>query len=331
MRTQRLKLEVWSRFWPYREPLVLSRGRSSGEDSIQVRLTDEAGRRGRGEAIGVTYAGESPATMAEQLETVRPRIEAGISRDELLKLLPSGGARLAVDSAVWDMEAKRDGLDPFAAAGTSPRPITSMCTIGVKGAGDCEAAARRLADYPVIKLKVDGRDPLAAIAAVRRGAPHAGIVVDPNQAWSVDQLKALAPALPALGVILLEQPIPVGHEPGLDGWPSPVPLCADELIDVAEDLSRAEGRFRFINVKLDKAGGLTAALRLANAVEARGMELMVGCMMGSSLSMAPAMVLAQRAKFVDLDGPLLHSEDIDDGFIYVNGTVTTTHLPMLWG
>lgn len=327
----RLRLDVWSRFWPYREPLILSRGVAAGEDSIQVRLTDESGRRGRGEAIGVTYAGETPTTMAAQLEAVRPQIEAGPSRDELLTLLPSGGARLAVDSALWDLEAKRGGLDPFAAAGISPRPITSMCTIGVRAAEECEAAARQLSGYPVIKLKVDGGEPLAAIVAVRRGAAQAGIVVDPNQAWSVDQLKALAPALPSLGVILLEQPIPAGHEPGLDGWSSPVPLCADELIDDVADLGRAEGRFGVINVKLDKAGGLTAALRLADAVEARGMGLMVGCMMGSSLSMAPAMVLAQRADFVDLDGPLLHVEDVDDGFVYLNGTVSVTHRPVLWG
>lgn len=326
-----LRLEVWTRFWPYPEPFVLSRSSKSGEDSIQIRLTDAHGRSGRGEAVGVTYAGESTATMTAQLAAVRSRIEAGLTRAELLALLPHGGARMAVDTALWDLETKQGGADPFAAAGVRPEPVTSMCTIGIKSLEGYAAAARALADYPFIKVKVDGRDPLAALAAVATAAPGARLIVDPNQSWSVQQLKAISAGLPELGVILVEQPIPVGDEPGLDGWDSPVPLCADELVETPGDLDKAQGRFDVINVKLDKAGGLTAALDLAEAVQARGMDLMVGCMMGSSLSMAPAMVLAQRASFVDLDGPLLHSEDVENGFVYDRGTVVAPHQPLLWG
>jgi L-Ala-D/L-Glu epimerase len=309
----------------------MSRGTLLGEDTIQVRLTDRGGRVGRGEAVGVTYAGETPATMAAQLERVRERVEAGVSRIELLDLLDHGGARAALDAALWDLEAKQGGADPFHTTGLEPRPVTSMCSIGVKTNEGYAAAAASLADFATIKVKVDGRDPLGGLSAVHRAAPRAQLVVDPNQGWSVDQLKVLAPQLVNLNVVLLEQPIPVGDEPGLDSWTSPVPLCADELINTHADLARARGRFDVINIKLDKAGGLTAALRLADAVKALGMDLMVGCMMGSSLSMAPAMVLAQRARFVDLDGPLLHSEDVEHGFEYSNGTVARPHRAELWG
>jgi L-alanine-DL-glutamate epimerase-like enolase superfamily enzyme len=327
----RLTLDAWTRFWPYPEPFALSRGAKLGEDSIQVRLTDELGRPGRGEAVGVTYAGESTATMLAQLEAVRAHIEEGTSRSDLLSMLPHGGARMALDAALWDLEAKQGGPDPFAAAGLRPEPVTSMCTIGIKSLEGYAMAARALADYPYIKVKVDACEPMAVLALVAASAPRARLIVDPNQSWSVEQLKALAPDLQSLGVILVEQPIPVGDEAGLDGWTSPVRLCADELVNTVADLDKALGRFDVINIKLDKAGGLTAALALADAVQMGGFGLMVGCMMGSSLSMAPAMVLAQRAEFVDLDGPLLHSEDVEHGFVYRNGTVLAPHIRELWG
>lgn len=327
----RLRLETWSRFWPYREPFALSRGTLIGEDTLQVRLTDEAGRSGRGEAVGVTYAGETPATMAAQLQSIAAEVEAGLSRLDLLGLLEHGGARSALDAALWDLAAKQGGPDPFSAAGVAPHPVTTMCSIGVNTPEGYGRAAAALAGYAMIKVKVDRRNPLAGIAAVHRAAPHSQLLVDPNQGWSVDELKDLAPRLGELKVVMLEQPIPVGDEPGLDGWTSPIPLCADELIDTPADLVKAQGRFDAINIKLDKAGGLTAALRLADAVKALGMDIMAGCMMGSSLSMAPAMVLAQRARLVDLDGPLLHASDCENGFEYANGRVAAPHRPKLWG
>jgi L-Ala-D/L-Glu epimerase len=326
-----LQLEVSTRFWPYREPFALSRGTVLGEDTIQVRLTDDDGRAGRGEAVGVTYAGENPERMIAEIMAVKDEIERGISRTGLHELLPYGGARCALDSALWDLEAKQSGISPFVVAGVATRPVTSMCTIGIKTINGYAAAARALADYPFIKVKVDGKTPLEAITAVNRAAPGARLIVDPNQGWTVAQLKAIAPLLVHCNVILLEQPIAVGEEAGLDGWTSPIPLCADELINTPADLAKAQGRFDVINIKLDKAGGLTAALTLADQVAARGMRLMVGCMMGSSLSMAPAMVLAQRADFVDLDGPLLHCEDVADGFAYRLSTVALPHIPALWG
>lgn len=326
-----LKLECWPRSWPLHEPLMIARGAILDQQSVQVRLIDATGAVGRGEGCGIVYQGETPETMIAQLEAVRPTIERGITRAALLDLLPKGGARMALDAALWDLEAKRDGVDPYRVAGVEARPIASAFTIGIRDLDGYEEAARARSGFSLLKVKVAGDDPVAAVQAVRRGAPGARLIVDANQAWSVDALKAFAPAMAELGVALLEQPIAVGAEDGLDGWTSPVPLCADELVDGVADLDRAAGRFQLVNIKLDKAGGLTAALKLADAVEARGMALMVGCMLGSSLSMAPAMVLAQRCRFVDLDGPMLQSEDHDVGYTYENGRVERPHCPQIWG
>ena len=317
--------------WPLDVPLRIARGSLSCQPTVQLQLTDADGFAGRGEACGIPYKGEPPASIMADVEAVRGKVEAGITREALLSLLPGGGARMALDAALWDLEAKRGGPDPFRANGLSAGPVQSAYTIGIRSLADYARTARELAGFALLKVKVDASDPLSAVRAVRAGAPDARLIVDSNQSWSVDQLKRLAGPMAELGVSLLEQPIPVGAETGLDGWVSPVPLCADELIDTEADLDRAQGRFQVVNIKLDKAGGLTAALRLADAVAARGMGLMVGCMLGSSLSMAPAMVLAQRCAFVDLDGPMLHGADVPHGFRYADGRVDRPHDPNLWG
>lgn len=327
----KLKLETQAKSWPMREPFAISRGVQTEQPTLHVHLTDETGLRGRGEACGVSYHDETPETMVAQIEAVRVRIEAGLTRQELLSVLPAGGARFAVDSALWDLEAKRSGRSAFDLAGVPANPVSVDFTIGIRDIASYEATARRYANFAVLKIKVDHHDPLAALRAVRRGAPDPRLIVDPNQSWSVDLLKSLGAELQALGVALLEQPIPIGDEAGLDGYTPPVPLCADELIDDVDDLQRAIGRFQFVNIKLDKSGGLTAALALADRAEALGFGLMVGCMAGSSLAMAPAMVLAQRCAFADLDGPLLQAEDIEHGLVYENGVVARPHDPRLWG
>lgn len=324
-------VEIWPKAWPMKEPFAIARGVQTEQATLQVSITDSAGFVGRGEACGIPYEGETPSTMQGQIETIRDQIECGVDRIGLLKILPAGGARFALDSALWDLEAKRDGLNPFATAGVTSKPVVTDLTIGIRDLQGYESTARRLADYAVLKVKVDNRDPIAAIEAVRRGAPSSCLIIDPNQSWSVAMVKQLAPTLRQLGVALLEQPIPVGEEHGLDGYTPPVPLCADELIRDVDDLDAAYGRFQMINIKLDKCGGLTAALRLSHVAEARGFRLMVGCMAGSSLAMAPAMVIAQRCDFADLDGPLLQAEDIENGFQYVNGVVAQPHIPQLWG
>ena len=326
-----LRLDLAAKAWPMCEPFAIARGVQSSQPTVIVTLTDEAGRRGRGEGCGVDYAGETPASMIAELEALRPQIEAGLARTDLAEVLPAGGARCALDAALWDLDARRSGESVAQMAGLpSLRPVTTAYTIGIRSLADYEATARRYARYPLLKIKVDGADPLAAVAAVRRGAPDARLIVDANQSWSVDALQAHAAALAGQGVVLLEQPVLVGAEAGLDGYASPIPLAADELINGVDDLARARGRFAVINIKLDKTGGLTAALALAAAARAQGFELMVGCMAGSSLSMAPALVLAQQCRFVDLDGPLLQSEDWPDGLRYDDGVVSPPD-PAFWG
>lgn len=330
-RSHPIQMEVTPVRWRMAEPFAISRETKTENEGLLVTLIDGAGRPGRGEAYGVTYAGETLAAMAAQLEAVRPAIEAGADRQALLDLLDAGGARCALDAALWDLEAKRTGRSAFDLAGVAaPRAVDSAYTIGIRSVEAYEIAARRRSGFKLLKLKVDAADPLAGIAAARRGAPDAAFIVDPNQAWSVETLKALAPRLVALGVVLLEQPIPVGDESGLDGYDCPIRLCADELINEAADLPKARGRFDVINIKLDKAGGLTAALQLAQTARADGFGLMVGCMGGSSLSMAPALVLAQQCDFVDLDGPLLLAEDWPDGLTYDDGRVAPAHA-LFWG
>jgi L-alanine-DL-glutamate epimerase-like enolase superfamily enzyme len=269
--------------------------------------------------------------MMAQLDAIRDRIEHGVTRSELPDLLPAGGARCALDAALWDLEARRRGCTVADLAGLPPlQAVTTAYTIGIRSLASYEATARRYAAYPLLKIKVDGTDPVAVVAAVRRGAPTARLIIDANQSWSVGALKVHAAALAGEGVVLLEQPVPVGAEAGLDGYRCPIPMAADELINGVEDLARARGRFDVINIKLDKTGGLTWALELAAAARAQGFGLMVGCMAGSSLSMAPALVLAQQCAFVDLDGPLLQSEDWPDGLHYDNGVVSPPD-PAFWG
>ena len=326
-----LSLSYSRRDWPMREPFAIARGVQTHTQTLMVVLTDAEGRRGRGEACGVLYAGETPDTMATQLEAVRADIERGVTREALLDLLPAGGARCAVDAALWDLEARRRGLSAFEIAGVgTPRTLETAFTIGIRSTADYEIAARAHADFATLKIKVDGSDPVSAVRSARSGAPQSAFIVDPNQSWSVETLKTMAPILADLGVVLLEQPIPVGAEAGLDGYHCPIPLCADELVNDAADLMKAKGRFQVVNIKLDKAGGLTAALDLAARARAAGFDLMAGCMAGSSLSMAPALVLAQQCAFVDLDGPLLQAEDWEHGLTYASGRIEGA-APGFWG
>ena len=327
-----LRLKLWTRTWALEEPFTISRGTDYDVPTLQVRLIDANGVEGRGETIGVPYHGDTPASLEADIEAVRSEVERGIDREGLLALLPAGGARHGLDSALWDLEAKRDGISPFERAGVAPDPLDCDRTIGIRSIEGYETMARALSRHKVIKVKVGGGgDDMAAVEAVRRGAPAPGLIVDPNQAWSPDQVMEWSPRLAELGVVLLEQPIPVGAEADLEGWRGPVPVAADELIDDVADLDKAENRFQFVNIKLDKAGGLTAGLRLADEAQRRGFGLMIGCMNGSSLSMAPGMVLAQRCAFVDLDGPPALTEDWEHGFRYVDGRVEWPHVPELWG
>jgi L-alanine-DL-glutamate epimerase-like enolase superfamily enzyme len=287
---------------------------------------------GRGEAAGVDYHGETPDSMMAQLEATRGRIEAGITRTELLSVLPIGGARNALDAALWDLEAKRTGQRVWQLAGVgNAREISSAVTIGIRSIEAYEKSARELAQFGWLKIKVSADRPLECVQAVRRGAPNSRLIVDANQALDVQTVYALGPRLAELRVDLLEQPVPVNADDELVAGQSPIPVCADEAIDTIDDLQRLKTRYDFVNIKLDKTGGLTAALELAHAARTAGLRLMVGCMVTGSIGMAPGMVLAQLCEVVDLDGPLLQAEDWPNPIQYDKTGVMAWPSPALWG
>ena len=323
-------LRAWPHAWPLKEPFVIARGVRSQARVLIVELSQD-GQVGRGEACGVPYHGETPETMLAQIEQARAAIEAGCDRQQLRALLPAGGARHAVDAALWDLQAKLTGVPVWQRA-QAPRweAVSSAVTIGIRDIDAYETAARERAGFEWLKVKVGRGSPLQAITAVRRGAPDARLIVDTNQSWTLDELRQYAPSLQALRVDLLEQPLAAGTDAGLAGYDSPVPLCADESLSTLDDLPALVGRYQFVNIKLDKVGGLTSALELAAAARAAGLRLMAGCMLGGSVSVAPGMVLAQQCEVCDLDGPWLQSQDWPHGIVYDHGRMALP-LPALWG
>jgi L-alanine-DL-glutamate epimerase-like enolase superfamily enzyme len=251
--------------------------------------------------------------------------------DALTALLPHGGARNAVDCALWDLIAKQRRTSIWELTGIShPRPLVTAITLGIDTDEAVAAGARRYAEWPLIKVKVDGRRHLEVIRLVHSLAPAARMIVDPNQAWSCDLLNRLAPELKSLGVVLIEQPVPRGEDESLRGYSGPIRLAADESVSDRAALSAVKDLYQVINVKLDKTGGLTEALALAREARAKGLNVMVGCMAGTSLAMAPGMVVGQLAEFVDLDGPLLHSRDREAGIAYDRGDMGLPSAA-LWG
>jgi L-alanine-DL-glutamate epimerase-like enolase superfamily enzyme len=327
----RLRLQVDTESWDYKVPFRVSRGAETALEVLVVTLTDAGGFIGRGEAAGVDYDGETIPKMCAQIEAVRPAIEGGIDFTGLAALLPHGGARNAVDCALWDLTAKQRRTRIWDLAGfADPKRLTTSMTLGIDTHAAVAAGARRYADWPLIKVKVDGTRHLDAVRLVRAACPAAGIIVDPNQAWDCDLLNRLAPELKSLGVVLIEQPLPRGQDQALRGYSGAVPLAADESLADRAGLAAVKDLYQTVNVKLDKTGGLTEALALARDARALGLHVMVGCMAGTSLAMAPGMVVGQLAQFVDLDGPLLHAKDRAHGIEYDRGLM---QLPSteLWG
>jgi L-Ala-D/L-Glu epimerase len=326
-----MQLNIDCETWPYKTPFRVSRGAEAALDVIVVTLTDTDGHIGRGEAAGVDYDGETMASMRAQIEAVRSRLERGIDFEGLAALLPPGGARNAVDCALWDLIAKQGRTSVWELAGVAnPRRLTSSITLGIDTDAAVTAGARNYADWPLIKVKVDGERHLDAVRLVRAACPTARLIVDPNQSWSCDLLSRLAPEMKSLGVVLIEQPVPRGEDETLRGYSGPIRLAADESVADRAGLSAVEDWYQVVNVKLDKTGGLTEALALARDARALGLQVMVGCMAGTSLAMAPGMVVGQLAEFVDLDGPLLHSADRDHGIEYDRGLMGLPS-PALWG
>jgi L-alanine-DL-glutamate epimerase-like enolase superfamily enzyme len=317
--------------WPVAGSFIIARGAKTHVDTLFVEISDGA-CVGRGEATAIYYHGESAGTILAQAQAMAGEIAGGIGRADLLSRMPRGAARNAVDCAMWDLEAKRAGQPAWALAGlAAPRPLQSAFTISLGEPDRMEADARKAApDYPLLKLKLAGEGDVARVAAVRRGAPDARLIVDANESWTGRDVAAEAAALLPYGVELIEQPVRAGEDHLLDGVVSPIPLCADESCQDRADLARCVGRYAAINIKLDKAGGLTEAFALAEAAREAGLELMVGCMLSTSLGIAPAMLVAQQARWVDIDGPLLLARDRDDPVRFERG-VAHPAPASLWG
>ena len=314
------------------EPFVIARHVYTEANVVRVELEAD-GAVGRGEAAGVDYRGDTPEAMLRQLEVLAVELEKGLvlNRAMLADRLPAGGARNAADCALWDLEAQLTGVPVAVRAGLSPlRTVETFVTLGMDTPAAMGAkAARWSATFPALKVKLgDGQD-ITRLEAIRSAAPGCRLIADANQGWTLGQLNDRAPQLAALGVELLEQPLPVGADDELLDYRGAVALCADESFDDRVDLDRIVGRYAFCNIKLDKCGGLTEALALMNAARDRGLRLMVGCMEGTSLGIAPALLVAQGCEVVDLDCPIQLVADIANGFGYQDAVLRPA--PGLWG
>lgn len=317
--------------WPLVEPFEISRETMTELPLLAIRLTDERGVSGHAEAAGVDYDGETPNSMAAQIETVLPHLHADIASEALDRLLPAGGARNAVDCALWDLRAKRSGTPAWRSAGlVSLQPVLTAFTIGLGSPQETRRRARAAIGMPLIKLKTDARRHIDLVHIVREELPEARLIIDANQAWDMPLLESLLPRLVAAGVELVEQPLPRHADSALMHLHAPIPIAADESCTDLGSLPTLLGRYQAINIKLDKCGGLTEALVMARHASVLGLDIMVGNMCGTSLGMAPAFLLAQWAKWVDLDGPLLQRDDRPYPMNYQNGTIQAPS-PKLWG
>lgn len=320
--------------WPIAGAFTISRGTRT-DARVVVATIAEGGIAGRGECVPYARYGETVEGVASEIEAQAVAIAEGASRSDLLGMLRAGAARNALDSALWDLEAKQTGNPAWMIADLPrPRPVFTAYTLSLGTPEAMEAAARQASDRPLLKVKLGGKGDVERIAAVRSGAPNARLIVDANEAWEEADFAANFAACAAADVKLIEQPLPAGKDEVLSKLPvqarGGIPLCADESLHTAADLASVAGRYQAINIKLDKAGGLTEALNLLAKARALGLQIMVGCMVGTSLAMAPALLLANDADFVDLDGPLLLARDRGPGLVY-EGSLMHPPDRALWG
>jgi L-alanine-DL-glutamate epimerase-like enolase superfamily enzyme len=325
-----MDLSVRIERWPLANAFTISRGSKTEAVVVVAELTDGA-HRGRGECVPYPRYNESPEGVAAAIEAMRPALARGLDRTALQSEMPAGAARNALDCAFWDLEAKRSGRRAYALAGLAPpQPLITAYTISLQEPQAMAEAAARTAARPLLKVKLGAGDDGERIAAVRRAAPNAELIVDANEGWTDDNLVQNLAACTQAGVTLIEQPLPEGRDGALARIKRPIPVCADESVHDRATLKALAGKYDAINVKLDKTGGLTEALALAGEAQRLGFRIMVGCMVGTSLAMAPAILAAQGASVVDLDGPLLLAKDRPDGLRYDGSRVDPPESP-LWG
>jgi L-alanine-DL-glutamate epimerase-like enolase superfamily enzyme len=326
-----LHLKVAVERWPVAGSFAISRGSRTEAVVVAVELSD-GDKRGRGECVPYRRYGESVEKVVAAIEAQRAALANGLdrARPSLQAAMPPGAARNALDCALWDLEAKRAGKPVHSLAGLPPpKPLVTALTISFASPPEMAQAAEKVSGRALLKVKLGGPGDPERIAAVRRVAPRAELIVDANEGWNEQNLAQNLAACAEAGVTLVEQPLPAATDGAL-ARARPIPVCADESAHDRASLDQLSGKYDAINIKLDKAGGLTEALKLAEAAEQRGFGLMVGCMVATSLSMAPAMLVAQRARVVDLDGPLILARDRPDGLVY-EGSLVHPPTPALWG
>lgn len=319
-------ITVTSETFRLAQAFTISRGSKTEAQVLTVRVT-RGGIAGWGECVPYARYGETLKSVADQIAALPP----GVTRGALQELLPPGAARNAVDCALWDHAAKGAGRRVWELAGLpAPKPLITAYTLSLDTPGNMRMAAAAQTDRPILKIKLGTPDDMPRLEAVRAGASKSRIIVDANEGWTAEIYADLCPHLLRLGVGLVEQPMPAGQDEALAHMPRPVPVCADESCHDRGSLASLKGRYDMVNIKLDKTGGLTEALALRDAARAGGFGVMVGCMVGTSLAMAPALIVAQGADMVDLDGPLLLSEDRDRPLRYAGSEVYPPDAG-LWG
>lgn len=323
-------LDVTVERLPFAKPFRIS-GHVFTESPVVVVSLSDGLHTGRGEASGVYYLGDDEDTMTTALAGVREGLERGMTRAELQQALPAGGARNAADCALWELDAKREGVPVWKLAGLpEPRPLLTTFTLGADDPAVMAEGARAYSDARALKLKLTGDLDLdiARVRAVRAARPECWIGVDANQGFRIDELEPLIAVLVECGIALLEQPLARGREADLDGFKSPIPIAADESALTLADVDGLVGRFQTVNIKLDKCGGLTEAIAIARRARTLGLDVMVGNMVGSSWAMAPAWLIGQLCDVVDLDGPTFLAADRDPGIVYRDGHIDC---PAVWG
>jgi L-alanine-DL-glutamate epimerase-like enolase superfamily enzyme len=326
-----MELSVRIERWPLAGAFTISRGTKTEAVVVVAELTDGT-HRGRGEAVPYARYGETPDGIVAAIEAMRPALRQGLSRADLQDAMPAGAARNALDCAYWDVNAKQASRRAYELAGlVAPQPRITAYTISLAAPAAMAEAAERAADRPLLKVKLGGGEgDVSRIAAVHRAAPQAELIVDANEGWTSDNLAQNIAACADAGVTLIEQPLPEGKDDALARIKRAIPVCADESVHDRASLDALAGKYDAVNIKLDKTGGLTEALVLAAEAERRGFIIMVGCMVATSLAMAPAMLVAQRARVVDLDGPLLLAKDRAEGLRY-DGSLAYPPGAALWG
>ncbi len=326
-----MKVDAAREVWPVRGHFSISRG--SRSEAVVVVAELEAGRhRGRGECTPYPRYGESVDQVMEDVRRAGRALADGDGRDRLWELLPPGAARNALDAAHWDLEASRSGVSVRWRLGrAAPAAISTFVTVGVGTPEEMREAARDLAPHALrIKVKGKGSGDVERVAAIREALPDCRMILDANEAWSFEQLERFLPELRRLGVELVEQPLPAGDDEALAGYRPVLPLCADESCHDRSSLGALTSKYQYVNIKLDKAGGLTEGLALLREAREKKLGVMVGCMLGTSLAMAPALLLAEEADLVDLDAPLLLARDRQPGLTYREGKILPAP-PGLWG